>query len=467
VEPDRTAREVLAPSPRRRAGRYELLFEIARGGMGAVYAGRLLGAHGVRRLVAIKRLTVPEDGTDATKRFLAEAWLTAKILHPNVVHTLDLFEDDGAPHIVMDLVQGVSLHQLLRQLHGRGERLEPAVAAWIAAQAAAGLHAAHELVGDDGEKLGIVHRDVSPQNVLLSFDGRVYVADFGIAKLRKPDITTESGVVRGKFAYMSPEQARAQAVDRTTDVFALGIVLHEMLNCERLFARETPAATVLAILEDKAPAPAVAPELAAIALRCLEKSPAARFASCGDLADALRAYLRASGAHADESDVTKLLDATFPGKKDDLAERLRAAEAAPAVVSAEGETGMTASLAPTRAERSSRRAWLALGGVVLVAGFALGARAALRSTKPSSAAPTAAPSSAPPFAAPSSAPLVANGAPAPEPAPPTVPAPAAPAHPGRAGPLPRPRVRPAPQPAPAASPAPAPSSLKGVPFQNL
>ncbi|MCA9620436.1 MAG: serine/threonine protein kinase, partial [Myxococcales bacterium] len=186
-------------------GRYQILFELASGGMGTVHAGRLVGAHEVERLVAIKRLK-SEGGVAEREAFLREARLSAKIDHPNVVKTLELIESEGTLYLIMDLVQGVSLATLCETAAEAGEDLPPALVAWIGAQVARGLHAAHELRAPDGAAYELVHRDVSPENVLLSFDGRVFVADFGVAKNPRADRQTESGVVKGKFAYMSPEQ---------------------------------------------------------------------------------------------------------------------------------------------------------------------------------------------------------------------------------------------------------------------
>src|SRR5579883_776159 len=246
---------VVAPPHAGRLGRYDLLFELARGGMGAVYVGRLVGAHGFDRLVAVKRLTREDADVEA---FLEEARVSARISHPNVVQTFELGEEQGMPFLVMQLVEGVSLARLLSKLAARDEAIGADLAAWILAQAAAGLHAAHELRSVDGRPLGLVHRDVSPQNVLLSYEGRVYVTDFGIAKLRDARRSTESGVVKGKFAYMSPEQARAQPVDRRSDVFALGILLYEAIVGARLFQGESPAETVLRVVEQATPSPRAA-----------------------------------------------------------------------------------------------------------------------------------------------------------------------------------------------------------------
>src|SRR5262249_37049347 len=150
---------------------------------------------------------------------------------------------------------GVSLAALLERLEERGAPLAPSLAGWLAVQAANGLHAAHELTEPGGAPLGIVHRDVSPQNILISFEGQGKIVDLGVAKARGPERSTESGVIKGKFAYMSPEQTRAEPLDRRSDIFSLGVVLHEALTGRRLFAGRSPADAIRRILEEEPPDP--------------------------------------------------------------------------------------------------------------------------------------------------------------------------------------------------------------------
>jgi eukaryotic-like serine/threonine-protein kinase len=308
-------------------GRYQLLFELARGGMGAVYVGRLRGAHGVDRLVAIKRLKTDGATEEDVTAFLAEARITAQMQHPNVVKTIELGEHAGLPFLVMDLIEGVSLSRLVRRLGRNGIPVDPRIAIWIAAQAATGLHAAHELRNVEGEPYGLVHRDVSPENVLLSYDGRVYVADFGVAKLTG-DRQTQSGVVKGKFAYMSPEQTEAMSLDRRSDVFALGIVLHECLTGDRLFQGNSAADTIRRIWSVEPSDPSrgrddVPPEVGSIVLRCLEKDRERRYDSAGEVAEALRRVLRERGDTVDETDVEAMLAEHFHAERDELRARVR------------------------------------------------------------------------------------------------------------------------------------------------
>jgi len=314
-------------------GRYQLLFELGRGGMATVYVGRLIGVHGFDRLVAIKRLAQRSASAEEVADFLDEARITAHIRHPNVVQTLDLGEHDGAPYIVMQLVEGVSLAQLLGRLARQGESLDADLAAWIVGRAAAGLHAAHELHNPQGESYGLVHRDVSPENILLSYDGRVCVADFGVAKFVGAERATQSGVVKGKFGYMSPEQTEAVRLDRRSDVFSLGIVLYECLSGERLFAGKSAAETIRRVNEQQ-PAdprdqrPEVPTGLVQIAARCLEKSRAERFATAGQVAEELRSLLRQRRVTVDEGDLSDLLERHFTDERRKLRRRIQARIAA-------------------------------------------------------------------------------------------------------------------------------------------
>jgi len=311
-------------------GRYQLLFELARGGMGAVFAARVRGHAGFHKTVAVKRLGIRGGTDEDVAAFLDEARVSAAINHPNVVKTLDLGEQDGVPYLAMEFIEGVSLARLRRRVRKAGETLDPFVVAWIGAQAAAGLHAAHELRRPDGEPHALVHRDVSPENVLLSYDGSVHVADFGVAKFAGAERQTQSGVIRGKFAYMSPEQTEAKALDRRSDLFGLGTVLHECLTGHSLFADPSVAGTICRVMDYRPADPGagrkdVPADLGPIILRCLEKRPADRFATAAEVAEALRGVLRKAGRVVDPSDVAKLLEAHFPDERARLRNRLRAA----------------------------------------------------------------------------------------------------------------------------------------------
>jgi eukaryotic-like serine/threonine-protein kinase len=241
--------------PSRIVGRYALYREIASGGMATVHFGRLLGPVGFSRTVAIKRLHAQyASDPEFVSMFLDEARLVARIRHPNVVQTLDVVALDGDLLIVMDYVQGEALWRLIRKKSAGSERVPPHIATAIITDVLYGLHAAHEARGEHGEPLDIVHRDVSPQNVLVGVDGVARILDFGVAKAAGRIHSTQGGALKGKLAYMAPEQLEGK-VTRLTDVFAVSIVLWEALTSERLFAAGDERETVGRVLGREIPAP--------------------------------------------------------------------------------------------------------------------------------------------------------------------------------------------------------------------
>lgn len=285
----------------RRIGRYALYREIAAGGMATVHLGRLLGPVGFARTVAIKRLhpQFAKDPDFATM-FLDEARLAARIRHPNVVSTLDVVSTDGELFLVMDYVQGESLSRLMRRHRQLGEPIDLPIIIAIMVNLLHGLHAAHEARSERGEPLNIVHRDVSPHNVLLGVDGVARVVDFGVAKAAGRVQSTRDGQVKGKLAYMAPEQVSCKEVDRRSDVYAATIVLWEMLAGKQLFEGDQ-GGIVYQILQGKVPspskyAPQTLPELDDICQKGLSLEPAMRFSSALELADALEAVVPAASA---------------------------------------------------------------------------------------------------------------------------------------------------------------------------
>ena len=215
---------------------YEVVAELKSGGMATLYMGRRAGMAGFAKHVAIKVIH-PHLGKDEKfiDMFLDEARLSARIEHPNVVHVQDLGEEDGMYFMVMEYMNGCSLAQLLRTLAERHRKMSTELAVWLAMRVAAGLHAAHDVTDESGTHLGVVHRDVSPQNVLVAYKGYVKLIDFGIAKAAGRSHQTSTGLLKGKFRYMSPEQAAGKRVDRRTDVYALGVMLWEMLTMRKAF----------------------------------------------------------------------------------------------------------------------------------------------------------------------------------------------------------------------------------------
>ena len=243
--------------------RYAIYDAIASGGMATVHLGRLIGTAGFLRTVAIKRLHSQfAHDADFTAMFLDEARLASRIQHPNVVSTLDVVMNDNELLLVMEYVRGESLSRLIRRARDRGVPLPPRVVVAIMSGALHGLHAAHEAVDEKGALLGLVHRDMSPQNVLVGTDGVARVLDFGVAKAAGRVHTTRDGDIKGKVLYMPPEQLSAQALTRTADVYAAGVVLFEALTCVRMFAGENEGAALTKIIHNEIQLPSmIDPEL--------------------------------------------------------------------------------------------------------------------------------------------------------------------------------------------------------------
>jgi eukaryotic-like serine/threonine-protein kinase len=276
-------------------GRYALFDEIACGGMAAVHVGRLVGPVGFSRTVAIKRLH-PQFAKDPefVTMFLDEARLAARVRHPNVVPTLDVVASQGELFLVMEYVQGESFARLLHIMKSSGQRAPRDIVCSVLASVLHGLHAAHEAKSERGEPLGIVHRDVSPQNILVGVDGIARVLDFGIAKAAGRAQVTREGQVRGKMAYIAPEQLQQGAANRKADVYAAAVVLWEALTGERLFLGDSEAATIAKVLTGEVArpstiAPEVPPELDEVVMRGLNRDPDARFETARDMARALEA----------------------------------------------------------------------------------------------------------------------------------------------------------------------------------
>ncbi len=271
-------------------GRYLLFDEFSSGGMASVHFGRLSGAAGFSRVVAIKRLHANfAKDPEFVSMFLDEARLVAHIRHPNVVPSLDVVTTEGEVFLVMEYVHGESLAKVWRAMRAAQRDLEPRIAAAIMTGVLRGLHAAHEATGEGGESLQIVHRDVSPQNILVSVDGTARVLDFGVAKAAGRVHTTQEGHIKGKLAYMPPEQLHGTPVTRTADVYAAAVVLWELLTGQRAFRREHEAAIIAAILAEKLPPPSqVAPHVPVafdrVVLRGLQRNPRLRYETAEEMA---------------------------------------------------------------------------------------------------------------------------------------------------------------------------------------
>ncbi len=281
-----------------RYGQYELLEKFAEGGAAELYFARLRGREGFTRELAIKRLLPGyTERTDLVEMFLDEARLAASLLHPNVVQVFDLGEINGSFFMAMELVDGPHLGRMFSHSLRIDRALPVEFCAWILSRAAEGLHYAHERVDPlSGESLAIVHRDVSPHNILVSRYGDVKLTDFGIARAKIHRAVTRVGVVKGKSAYLSPEQCRGEAFNRRADVFCLGIVLYELITRRRLYREASTARARERIIgEEPLPPSVLNPEVDAvlgeIALRALRKDPRHRYQTAAEFGDALQAWL--------------------------------------------------------------------------------------------------------------------------------------------------------------------------------
>ncbi|MEZ4222771.1 MAG: serine/threonine-protein kinase [Polyangiaceae bacterium] len=275
-------------------GRYQLLGPLGVGGMASVYLANAQGAAGFEREVALKVLH-PHLLTDKNlvHQFLAEGRVCARIRHPNVVPVIDVAEDDANVYLVMEFIEGDTLSGLRKATRKSGNGLPPRIWLRLLCDALAGLHASHELAEPDGTPLGLVHRDFSPQNILVGLDGVARLSDFGIAKLTATPSQTVSGVVKGKINYMAPEQVRGDVLDRRCDVWAAGVLAWEMVTGRRLRAsREDNVQTLLEIVESAPPrvnevAPDFSPEVAAVIDGALTLDRDERWPSAGAFRRAL------------------------------------------------------------------------------------------------------------------------------------------------------------------------------------
>jgi serine/threonine-protein kinase len=283
-----------------RVADYEIVARLKTGGMATLFLGRRTGAAGFAKHVAIKVIH-PHLASDQTfvRMFVDEALLSARIHHPNVVHVEELRELDGQHFLVMEYVHACSLSQLLGELGERRRRLAPELAVHIGVTIADGLHAAHEVRDLEGELCGVVHRDVSPQNILLAYQGHVKLIDFGVAKARGRVMQTTGGTLKGKISYMSPEQATGRPVDRRSDVYALGLVLWEMLTMRKRFRARDDFGLLEQVRRPEPVPPSrhcgeLSQALDAVVLRATAPDPDARYQTALDLRRALTAALPAA-----------------------------------------------------------------------------------------------------------------------------------------------------------------------------
>jgi serine/threonine protein kinase len=275
-------------------GKYTLFERIGRGGMAEVYKGRIQGPAGFERVFVVKRI-LPHLSDDQSfiKMFVEEAKLSARLNHPNIVHIFELGAVEGEYFISMEYIRGHDLSETMRAIWKALGPPRPELVAYIGREACRGLAYAHNLTDENGRPLGMIHRDVSPSNVMLSYEGAVKMLDFGIAKaLGDSAEATKSGTLKGKYAYMAPEQTEGDNIDHRSDIFAIGTVLHEVLTGRRLFKGQNDVQTIERVRRCDIPPPsaqnpAVPPEMDHVILKALQRDPARRWSNAADLADAL------------------------------------------------------------------------------------------------------------------------------------------------------------------------------------
>ncbi|MEM1416017.1 MAG: serine/threonine-protein kinase [Myxococcota bacterium] len=310
------------------AGPYELLERIGTGGMAEVFRARQ-GSGPFARTVAVKRI-LPRLAGDAehVAMFIDEARIAAQLAHPNIAQVFDFGRDGDAHYIAMEHVHGRDMAAVLQRHRLRGTLLPLDLVAHLGLRIADALQHAHDACSARGRPLGIVHRDLSPHNVLVGFEGAVKVIDFGLARAAGRLVSTEVGIVKGKLAYLSPEQARGQRVDARSDLFSLGACLYEWITGTRLFDRASDVGTLTAVSRAVVPPPrALRPELPVslqqVVLRALARDPRDRFASAFDLSETLRDVARAEGFRAGRREVAEHLRRLFPESRPPTSAELR------------------------------------------------------------------------------------------------------------------------------------------------
>ncbi|MDB4943586.1 MAG: serine/threonine protein kinase, partial [Labilithrix sp.] len=298
-------------------GRYRIVDEIGLGGMASVHLARMDGPGGFQKWVAIKKIhphLVEDDSF--VQMFLDEARVAARISHPNVATVFDLGKHDDTYWIAMEYLHGEPLREVMRRTEELGTAMPPEIACRVIADAAEGLHAAHELLGRAGEKLGLVHRDVTPHNLFVTYDGVTKVVDFGIAKFSSRMSHTRAGTLKGKLAYMSPEQVHGEGIDRRTDIFALGVVLWELTTGQRLFRMESDLDTLAKVQECNVPRPSTLirgypVDLEKIVMKALAKNRGERFRTAREFSRALQSLLMRRGLFIASDEVSAYTQSIF------------------------------------------------------------------------------------------------------------------------------------------------------------
>jgi eukaryotic-like serine/threonine-protein kinase len=307
-------------------GKYTLIRKLATGGMAEVFLARADGPMGFAKKCVVKRI-LPHFNDDPRfiEMFLGEARLAAELNHPNLVQIFDFGQAEGQYFLAMEYIDGANLRVLNQAARRLSGPMSLPLAARLIALAAEGLHFAHELRNEQGEFLNLVHRDISPDNILVSRNGAVKVVDFGIAKASSQPHLTKSGMIKGKMAYMPPEQLAREPLDRRADLFALGIVFYELVTGGMPFDATSEVSIIQAIMSQKplekptVYRPDCPPDLEAIVNKCLEKDRTLRYASCVELQADLEAFIKRSGETVGTREISQLVEATFANEADTTA----------------------------------------------------------------------------------------------------------------------------------------------------
>lgn len=313
-----------------RIDRYELVAEIASGGMATVYLARMQGLGGFERFVALKRLHPHlEQDESFVRMFLDEARLVAGIRHPHVVPVLEVGAGDSGYYLVMEYIEGLTLAAVLARSVRGDHPIPPRVAIRVMLDVLAGLHEAHELRDSTGSPVGLVHRDVSPQNILIDINGIARIADFGVAHATSRLGSTRAGQLKGKVAYMAPEQARGEPITRRADVFAAAIVLWESLCLQRLFMADNEAVTLNRLIFEPIPKlrevkPSLPLAIEKVLDRALDRNVERRYATAADFAQELETAARVSRMLGEANEVRRYLLTTLAGEHERMREAIRA-----------------------------------------------------------------------------------------------------------------------------------------------
>jgi serine/threonine protein kinase len=388
-------------APGRRVGKYEVVSRLASGGMAEIYLARAKGIQGFEKHVVLKRI-LPQFAANQTfvRLFLNEARVAATLDHPHIASVYDIGEADGVYFFTMEYLHGEDTGHILTQLAQKRVRFPIEHALTIGIGVAAGLHFAHEKKGPDGQPLGIVHRDVSPSNVVVTYDGGVKLVDFGIAKMTSHAEFTGTGSLKGKIAYMSPEQCASQPIDRRSDVFSLGVLLYEMSTHTRLFKADTEVATLQNVREAIVPPPSsrvsgYPPELEAIVKKALARRPVDRFSTTRELQMALEGFAQKAGIVLSNAVLAEWMEKTFGPKVEPWRGQPASIPSDPTRVTPTGARASAITTAesdhasvtdPVVEARRQRRIWTALAvtGMLATAGTVIAFRNAWRSYDQSS-----------------------------------------------------------------------------------